>query len=105
MTELDVKYGARLRPVGSKYDPYKGRKVIKTFTAHQLRHAYATMLYDAGVDILTAKELLGHSDIKTTLNIYTHLSRTRKKKSVVALDQFISCKSDASQTNSNAVDI
>lgn len=105
MTELDVKYGARLRPVGSKYDPYKGRKVIKTFTAHQLRHAYATMLYDAGVDILTAKELLGHSDIKTTLDIYTHLSRTRKKKSVVALDQFISCKSDTSQANSKVIDI
>ncbi len=97
MADLDIKYGVRLRPTKSKYDPFKGNTVIKTFTAHQLRHTYATMLYDAGVDILTAKELLGHKDIKTTLDIYTHLSRTRKKKSIVALDQFISCTSNARQ--------
>lgn len=105
MAELDIKYGMRMRPAKSKFDPHKGGIVIKTFTAHQLRHTYATMLYDAGVDILTAKELLGHSDVKTTLDIYTHLSRTRKKKSVVVLDQFISCKSDASQAIGKTVDI
>ena len=98
MTDLDFKYGMRLRPIKSKYDPYKGNTVIKTFTAHQLRHTYATMLYDAGVDILTAKELLGHNDIKTTLDIYTHLSRTRKKKSIVALDDFLACTSNARRT-------
>lgn len=67
------------------------------FTAHQLRHTYATMLYDAGVDVLTAKELLGHSDVKTTLDIYTHLSKERRLKSVTAFDDFVKCKSNASQ--------
>lgn len=98
MTDLDFKYGVRLRPIKSKYAPYKGNMVIKTFTAHQLRHTYATMLYDAGVDILTAKELLGHNDIKTTLDIYTHLSRTRKNKSIVALDNFLACTSSERRT-------
>lgn len=71
--------------------------MIKTFTPHQLRHTYATMLYDAGVDALTAQYLLGHSDLSTTMGIYTHLSETRKSKSITALNEYVSCKSNASQ--------
>lgn len=110
MVTLDAKYGKRVfeeerkcrkglppdAPV-SKFDPYKGPIVIKTFTPHQLRHTYATMLYDAGVDVLTAKYLLGHSDLSTTMGIYTHLSETRKSKSIIALNQYVSFKSDSSQ--------
>lgn len=42
------------------------------FTPHLFRHTYASNLYKAGVDVKTAQYLLGHSDIKTTLDIYTH---------------------------------
>jgi integrase len=49
-----------------------------SFRLHDLRHTYATALYDAGVDIKTAQYLLGHTDIKTTLKLYTHLSVQRK---------------------------
>lgn len=51
-------------------------------TPHQLRHAYATMLFDAGIDVKNAQRWLGHSDIKTTLDIYTHLSDKRQELSV-----------------------
>ena len=44
---------------------------VEPFTAHQLRHTYATMLYDAGVDILTAQRLLGHADPQTTMRVYS----------------------------------
>ena len=44
-----------------------------SLTPHILRHTYATNLYYAGIDIKTAQSYLGHSDIKTTLDIYTHL--------------------------------
>ena len=71
---------------------------IPRFTAHWLRHTYATMLYMAGVDVLTAKELLGHTDIKTTLGIYTHLDAKFKTKSVdklnAYLDYAVKCKSN-----------
>lgn len=43
-------------------------------TPHYFRHNYATLLYDAGVDVLAAQKVLGHTDIKTTLGIYSHLS-------------------------------
>lgn len=41
-------------------------------TAHMFRHTYASDLYKAGVDIKQAQYLLGHDDIKTTLDTYTH---------------------------------
>lgn len=61
---------------------------IPPITAHGLRHTFATMLYLAGVDILTAKDQLGHADIKTTLEIYTHLDKIYKKKNISELDDY-----------------
>lgn len=56
-----------------------------TLTAHVLRHGYATMLFEAGVDVYTAKKLLGHKDIQTTIAIYTHLREKKRKASVQKL--------------------
>ena len=47
------------------------RAIGHNFTNHQLRHAYAKLLYKAGVDVKTAQRLLRHADIQTTMNIYT----------------------------------
>ncbi len=57
-------------------------------TPHQLRHAYATMLYDAGIDIKTAQYLLGHANIQTTMDIYTHLSQSRQDSAADILNTF-----------------
>jgi site-specific recombinase XerD len=64
--------------------------VIEPFTWHCLRHTYATILYDAGVDVLTAKDLLGHEDVKTTLGIYTHLSEEKKQNDISKLNSYLS---------------
>lgn len=48
-----------------------------SFTAHDLRHTFATALYDAGVPVKAAQYFLGHSDIRITLDLYTHLSKER----------------------------
>lgn len=63
--------------------------VVDTFTMHCLRHTYATMLYDAGVDVITAKELLGHSDVTTTMSIYTHLSAENKQHNIDKLNAYL----------------
>jgi site-specific recombinase XerD len=57
----------------------------KDYSAHTLRHSFATHLLDAGVDIHTIKELLGHSSISTTM-IYLHLMQSKRASLVSPFD-------------------
>lgn len=57
-------------------------------TAHQLRHGYATMLFEAGIDLKDAQELMGHSDINLTRQIYTHIRSKRKEETEKKINAF-----------------
>jgi integrase/recombinase XerD len=57
----------------------------KGYTSHTLRHSFATHMLDRGVDIHTIKELLGHSDMRTTL-IYLHLTESKRSLLISPLD-------------------
>ena len=68
------------------------KKYCKTigysFTGHQLRHAYAKLLYKAGVDVKTMQRLLRHADFKTTMNIYTEFSNEVTNNSVTKINEY-----------------
>ena len=65
-------------------------ELASDITPHIFRHTYATMLFYAGVDIKTAQYLLGHSSIAVTMEIYTHLDKSKINLAVNKLDEYIS---------------
>lgn len=88
-TQLNFAKYKQIHPEVSIFSPEGIPRVLDIVNAHQLRHTYATMLYKSGVDLLTASSLLGHSDVKLTLNIYTHLDEKYKQINISKLNDYI----------------
>lgn len=71
------------------YERYK-KETGLSVTSHQLRHAYATMLYDANIDVKTAQQQLGHARTSTTQDIYTHIWEKRQVEQMQKMEEYIS---------------
>jgi integrase len=66
---------------------------------HKLRHAFATILLEQGVDLQTVRELLGHKNILTT-TLYTHPSTDHKRQSVRRIEAIFPTKNEDSGQDS-----
>ena len=80
---------------GKPYSPFKvsvafkraSRKAgIENLRFHDLRHDFASNLVQAGIDIYTVKELLGHKDLRMTVR-YCHLASENLREAIKVLDK------------------
>lgn len=67
-------YNAFLNEILRKYPQYN-------ITPHGFRHTHASLLFEAGASIKQVQERLGHTNINTTLEIYTHVTKEAEKES------------------------
>jgi len=67
---------------------------IENFTWHCLRHAFASRLVMAGVDIRTVAELMGHKSLQMTMR-YAHLAPQHNAQAVAKLDRVASNRDEA----------
>ena len=92
----DYVFGCGSSPMRKTYfsrqwEKYKNECGLN-ITAHQLRHTYATMLFEANISQKDAQTLMGHSDIKVTQNIYTHIRNKRMPETAEKLNGYIAVR-------------
>lgn len=84
VTVEEIKHTAE----GNKHE-YTQHIYKAAVTPHQFRHAYASMLDDAGIDETGAKALMGHASIAVTKDIYTHIRERKKTRVGETLNKYI----------------
>src|SRR5699024_3372202 len=58
-------------------------------TVHGFRHTHCSLLFEAGVEMNNVRDRLGHSNIKTTMNIYAHVTKTERSKTADVFSDFM----------------
>lgn len=93
----DLMFPSRIKP-DQPIDPGYVRKRLqvilkragcKSVRFHDLRHTFATMSLENGMDVKTLSAIIGHVSSATTLNTYTHITDEMRRKAAVSIDQGI----------------
>lgn len=62
---------------------------LKKVTTHGLRHTHCSLLFEAGATLKEVQDRLGHSDIKTTMNIYTHVTQKAQEQAIQKFSNYV----------------
>lgn len=81
------------RPLEPRTMQYRFKKILKDShlqerNFHTLRHTFSTNCIESGIDVKSLSEMLGHSDVKITLNRYVHPSMDAKRQHMDILSRF-----------------
>ena len=79
----------RHRTRDGKNADWTENRVVRDICCHQLRHEFATICFDAGLDPLDTADMLGHASEEITKQIYTHIKSSRRKKTYSKLQEFV----------------
>lgn len=74
-----------LQQIFNKFD-------LPKITTHGLRHTHCSLLFEAGASIKEVQERLGHTDVKTTMDIYTHVTKKTKASTIEKFDAYINSR-------------
>lgn len=83
---------------GEVYDPNQFNRIhkniieahgLKDITVHGFRHTHCSLLFESGASIKEVQERLGHTNIKTTLDIYTHVTEQTKEKTAEKFAKYV----------------
>ncbi len=66
-------------------DKYKLDKI----TTHGLRHTHCSLLFEAGASLKEVQDRLGHTDVKTTMDIYAHVTKKAKEEAILKFANYI----------------
>ena len=80
-----------LKDISSSFKTAYKRCGIEKLRFHDLRHTAATWMVNAGIDLVTIKEILGHSTIQMTM-VYCHSSQESKRKAIQELEKLFKSK-------------
>ena len=81
--------GSPINPLSlSQFTKKISQKYGYRFRFHDLRHTHATMLLEADVNIKVIQQRLGHENIKTTLNVYSHLTNKLEEDAINKFDNY-----------------
>ncbi|MGF3214570.1 site-specific integrase [Facklamia sp. P12945] len=73
-----------LTPINDKI-----KKVNKDYTSHTMRHTHISLLVENNFDIKYIMDRVGHADVKTTLEIYTHITKKQKEEAKAKLNKLV----------------
>ncbi|MEF2969106.1 site-specific integrase [Paenibacillus sp. M1] len=80
----------RVNSVSEHFLDFLRKHDLPRIRLHDLRHTFASVMYEAGVDLKAISEIMGHSDIGTTSRIYTHLLDNTHKKKLSVMSKILS---------------
>lgn len=69
---------------------YSTHEKLTKITVHGFRHTHASLLFEAGASLKDVQARLGHTDIQTTMNIYTHVTNEAKEKTAEMFQKYMS---------------
>jgi integrase len=78
--------------LGRSYFPIRKRAGVPPVRFHDLRHSAATLLMSSGILPKVVSEILGHSRIAVTMDLYSHVSMTMQKDAAAAMDKLLGPK-------------